>query len=139
MAADDRSQRIASYVAGDRFVASLGIERELLEEGHARFAVTVREDQLNFHGTTHGGLLFTLADAALAAASNSRGQTAFALQVSLSFLKATTAGTRLVAEAREVHAAGPTALYELEVRESPSNELVARAQATTYRKRDGFV
>jgi acyl-CoA thioesterase len=59
--------------------------------------------------------------------------------VSLSFLKATTAGARLVAEAREIHAAGPTALYELEVRESPSNELVARAQATAYRKRDSFV
>ena len=135
----DRREQIAEYVSRDRFVASLGIERELLEEGHARFSVTVTEEQTNFHGTTHGGLLFTLADAALAAASNSRGQTAFALQVSLSFLKATTAGTRLVAEAREVHAAGPTALYELEIREVGSNDLVARAQATTYRKRDSFV
>jgi acyl-CoA thioesterase len=132
-------ERIAEVISGDRFVASLGIECELLEEGRARFAVNVTEEQTNFHGLTHGGLVFSLADAALAAASNSRGQTSLALQLSISFLKATGTGTRLVAEAREVHAGGPIALYEVEVRDAGSNELVARAQATTYRKKESFI
>ena len=139
MSDDARNARIAAYVGRDRFLAGLGIRLEAIGEGTARAAVDVTEDMLNFHGMTHGGLVFSLADAALAAASNSRGQFAVALQIDINFLKATKAGARLVAEAREVHAAGPTALYEIEVRESPSNELVARAQATTYRKRDTFV
>lgn len=127
------------YIEKDRFLASIGVRLELVEEGSARASVDVTEEMLNFHGMTHGGLVFSLADAALAAASNSRGQLAVALQIGISFLKATKAGVRLVAEAREVHAAGPTALYELEVREAGSNELVARAQATAYRKKESFI
>jgi acyl-CoA thioesterase len=130
---------VAEYFARDTFLASLGVRLEHLEEGRARYSVVVTEEMLNFHGMTHGGLLFSLADAALAAASNSRGQTSVATQLSINFVKATVAGVTLVAEARELHAGGPLALYEVEVREAGTNELVARAQATTYRKKESFI
>lgn len=43
---------------------------------------------LNFHGLPHGGVIFSLADAAFAAACNSYGQAAVTLNVNISFLAA---------------------------------------------------
>jgi acyl-CoA thioesterase len=93
---------------------------------------------LNFHGMTHGGLLFSLGDMAFAAASNSHGQTAVALNVTTSFLRITGVGDHLVADAREVHLGGATALYDIVITEKNSGQLVAKSQATVYRKRDSF-
>ncbi|MGH7898431.1 MAG: PaaI family thioesterase, partial [Candidatus Binatia bacterium] len=97
-------ERIGKIFSQDRFLSSIGVRLEAFTDGYARYSVDVTEDMLNFLGVTHGGLIFSLADAALAAASNSRGRTALALQVSINFLKATPVGVRLVAEARELHA-----------------------------------
>jgi uncharacterized protein (TIGR00369 family) len=61
----------------------------------------------NFHGITHGGLVFALGDLAFAAAGNSRGQVAVALNVNICFLNPSKVGDRLVAEAKECHLGGP--------------------------------
>ena len=39
--------------------------------GYARMKMTVREDMLNGHDLSHGGLIFTLADSTFAFACNS--------------------------------------------------------------------
>src|SRR5690606_11267475 len=80
-------ERAAAIIAADPFVARLGIRFDEIAEGRARASVEVADWMVNFHGTTHGGLLFSLADAALSAASNSRGQIAFALDLSISFVR----------------------------------------------------
>jgi acyl-CoA thioesterase len=137
----DANQRaeIRAYIERDAFANHLGAKIEALTAGHARVSLRVTEAMINFHGTTHGGIIFALADFALAAASNSRGQTAFALTINVAFLATTRAGDRLVAEAYEQHASGPTALYDLTVRREGSDEPIARAQAMTYRKKEWFV
>jgi acyl-CoA thioesterase len=93
---------------------------------------------LNFHGMTHGGVIFALGDIAFAAASNSHGQTAVALNVAISYLKASRAGDRLVAEAVEQHTSGPTALYDITIRDDRTGELVAKSQDLVYRKKEWF-
>lgn len=138
----DRERAIREYVERDSFSRHLGGTIETLAAGYCRVALTVTEEMTNFHGTTHGGVIFTLGDLALAAASNARGQTAFALNLSISFLATTGVGDRLVAEAREVQESGPTALYELVVRrrrDGFEDEPIARAQALAYRKKEWFV
>jgi acyl-CoA thioesterase len=136
---NDRERQIQDYIQQDPFAQRLGARVEILGPGHSRVSLTVTEDMANFHGITHGGVIFALGDMAFAAASNSRGQTAVALNVAINFLKATRPGDRLVAEAREQHAAGPTALYEITIREEGSGELVARSQDLVYRKKEWFV
>lgn len=135
----DRQAAIAGYIQTDHFAAYLGAEIEAIEPGYSRVTLTVSEDMQNFHGMTHGGLIFSLGDIAFAAASNSHGQTAVALNVNISFLKPTRAGDQLMAEAREQHMGGRTALYEITVTERRTGHLVARSQAMVYRKRDWFV
>jgi acyl-CoA thioesterase len=130
---------IAVHIRKDAYANWLGATIEAIEQGYSRVSLVVTESMLNFHGMTHGGLLFSLGDIAFAAASNSHGQTAVALNVATSFLRATGVGDHLVAEAKEVHLGGATALYDIVVIETNSGQLVAKSQATVYRKRDTFI
>ena len=130
---------ISAHIRKDPYATWLGATIEAIEPGYSRVSLVVTEAMLNFHGMTHGGLLFSLGDIAFAAASNSHGQTAVALNVATSFLRATGVGDHLVAEAKEVHLGGATALYDIVVTEKNSQQLVANSQATVYRKRDSFL
>jgi acyl-CoA thioesterase len=130
---------IAARIQKDAFTDFLGATLEAIDAGYGRVSLVVTESMLNFHGITHGGIVFGLGDIAFAAASNSHGQKAVALNVSVSFLRATNAGDHLVAEATEVSMGGATALYEIVVTEKTSQALVARSQALVYRKRESLV
>ena len=68
-----------------------------------------------------------------AAASNFHGTVALALNVNISFLKATRDGAVLTAVAREESLTRKTGLYRLEVRDE-SGELVALAEGLAYRR-----
>ena len=139
MAQDDRLAKIAEHIKKDRFAAHLGAVIEQIQPGYSRVSLTITPEMLNFHGIAHGGVLFSLGDMAFAAASNSHGQSAVALNVNISFLKATQVGDQLVAEAKELKAGGRTALYDIIVTEQQSGELVAKSQAMVYRRKEWFV
>jgi acyl-CoA thioesterase len=137
----DKSRRAAidAYIQNDAFARFLGAEVEMVAPGHSRVSLTVTEQMTNFHGITHGGVIFALGDMAFAAAGNSRGQVAVALNVNIHFLNPSKAGDRLVAEARESHLGGRTGLYEITVTEEKSGTLIARSQDLVYRKKKWFV
>ena len=135
---NDRKRKINEYIQRDSFARFLGAKVEILKPGHSRVTLTITDDMLNFHGLTHGGVVFAIGDMAFAAASNSHGQTAVALNVGINFLKATTSGDRLVAEAEEQTAAGPIALYDITIRNDRTGELVAKSQDLVYRKKEWF-
>ena len=135
----DRNKKILTHIRKDPFTRLLGAEVEIVRPGHSRVTLTITDSMVNFHGITHGGVIFSLGDIAFAAASNSRGQTAVALNVAINFLKATKPGDRIVAEARERHAAGPTALYDIAIHDIDTGELVAKSQDLVYRKKEWFI
>ncbi len=132
------SPQIRAHIEKDLFARALGIALVELREGYAKCAMTVRDDQTNFHGTAHGGAIFTLADAAFAAACNAYGQTAVALEMNISFLSAVAPGARLVAEAHEEAPGARIALYHLTVTDE-RGALIASLHATAYRKHTRFV
>ena len=142
MGKNDSSQRqeaINRYIRDDPFTAHLGAKVEIPRRGQSRVCLTVSREMANFHGLTHGGVIFALGDIAFAAASNSAGQTAVALNVTINFLRASRPGDRLVAEAREVHAGGRTAVYDIVVSNEVTGEVIARSQDLVYRKKEWFV
>lgn len=127
---------VESKIRTDAFARMMGATFEEIRPGYARVSLTVTESMLNFHGITHGSIVFGVGDLAFAAASNSHGQVAVALDMTIGFLRAGKAGDRLVAEAKEVNLGNKTGLYEVTVTEATRNELVAKIQATAYRKKD---
>lgn len=125
---------IERYLKNDHFAAGAGIELVSVSPGQARAKMTLGPGHLNGLGTVMGGAVFTLADFAFAAASNSHGTVAVAINVSITYMKAATAGT-LWAEAREVSRSFKLGSYTVEVRDDPG-DLVALFQGLAYRKPD---
>ncbi|MFI5338699.1 MAG: hydroxyphenylacetyl-CoA thioesterase PaaI [Candidatus Methylomirabilales bacterium] len=117
----------------DPFAKSMGIELQELRPGYSRVAMTLTPEMVNFHGTPHGGAIFSLADAAFAAAGNSHGQAAVALSMTIQYLAAAEPGTRLVAEAQELRKGNRTGFYQITVK-TESGELIATCQAVVHRK-----
>lgn len=127
----DVPHELRERIAGDPFCAALDIDLVALEPGYAETRMTVTEELLNFHGTLHGGALYSLADAAFAGASNSHGDTAVALETNISYLAAVEPGTTLTAVAEETHRTGRTGEYEVVV--TGDGERVATFRGRVYR------
>lgn len=139
MDAKKRWKAIIEHFKKDPFAEHLGARLEIVSPGHSRVYLTVKENMTNFHGTTHGGIIFTVSDIAFAAACNSHGRVAVALNISISFIKPSYSGDRLMAEAKEVHNGRKTSLYDIRVVNETTGELIAKSQDQAYRLNDRFV
>jgi acyl-CoA thioesterase len=127
-------KEIKDFFKGDQFAARNDIELLEATHGHARAKMTLHPHHWNGLGTVHGGAIFTLADFAFAAACNSHGTMAVALNASITFMKAAKAGT-LWAEARELSKNFKVGSYSIEVKDD-QGDLVAQFQGLAYRKKD---
>jgi acyl-CoA thioesterase len=118
----------------DRFAAHSGIELLTVSPGNATAKMVLQPHHLNAVKTVQGGAIFTLADFTFAAASNSHGTVAVAINASITFIKAAVTGT-LWAEARELSKNFKIGSYIVEVKDD-HGELVATFQGLAYRKKD---
>lgn len=121
----------------DRYAKHSGIELLEMGEGYSKTQMKIEDNHLNGVDTVHGGAIFTLADFAFAAACNSYGTIAVALQVNISFLQAATVGNTLTAEATEVSKHPKIRLYSIKIT-NENGDLVATFQGTAYRKREAL-
>jgi acyl-CoA thioesterase len=115
----------------DAYASHLGIELLDLAPGSARARMPVQAFHGNMHGMVHGGAIFSLADFAFQAASNSHGVLAVAVQAGITYLQAP-GSKALYAEASEVSRTRRLATYAIRVTEE-GDRLVALFQGTVYR------
>ena len=116
----------------DRLGKLLGIEILEVGEGSAVTRLKVTEDHLNAASVAHGGAVFTLADIALAAASNSYGNIALLTNGSITFFGATQEGDTLTARAEEIGGSRKLGHYRVEILNS-AEVSIAVYTATVYR------
>ena len=83
----------------DRFAASAGCQITEVDELHAVAEMKVTKNHLNGGNVCQGGALFTLADLAIAALMNSRGQLTFGISNSIMYVASAKEGDMLRAEA----------------------------------------
>ena len=119
-------------VRKDPWANFLGVTIEKVDKGYACCSVVIREEMLNFLGAVHGAMIFSLADVAFSAASNSDYSPSLALDVSGSFLKGAVVGDTVKAEARMLNTTKRTGLYRMDV--SKNGELIATFNGTVFRK-----
>ncbi len=125
---------LEEFLKKDKYAELTGIKLLEVSEGRARAMLEINEKHLNGFGTVHGGAIFTLADFAFGAASNSHGTAAVAINSSISFFKAVSAGI-LYAEAKEISFHYKLASYAIDIT-NEKNELIASFQGMVYRKKD---
>jgi acyl-CoA thioesterase len=99
----------------DQFAEALGMKVLDAKEGYAKVSMKVEKNHTNALGFTHGGVIFSLADYAFAQACNYGDNVAVAVQVSINFLKPSTQGDILTAEATRVSEGKTTGLYQVTV------------------------
>jgi len=105
-----------------------------VEVGRAVARMALGPEHLNAAGVVQGGAVFTLADFAFAAASNSRGNVALAIEAHVTFLRAVREGV-LTAEAREEGGSRRLSTCTVRVTDG-SGTLVALFTGTAFRKDD---
>ncbi len=120
-----------AYFQNDRFAAANGITLDALTEDGAICSVTLNENHRNAMGGVMGGVIFTLADLAFAAASNNDHQGTVALDVNIHFLSAAK-GSRLIAASKRVKSGRTTSVYEITVTDDTGRQ-VALMIGTGYK------
>jgi acyl-CoA thioesterase len=118
----------------DKFAKSVGIQLLEVAAGRAKASLKIDRQHLNAVGIVHGGAIFALADLVFAAASNSHGNIAVAINANISYLKAVSGGI-LTAEAKEVSRSQKLATYSIRVTDD-DGDLVADFQGMVYRKKE---
>jgi len=127
-------QTIRNFLKNDRFAEHNGIELLEISQGRAKAKLQIRDYHLNGANIVHGGAIFALADLVFAAASNSHGTIAVAINANISFLKASAGGT-LYADAREISKNPKLGTYTIDVT-NEDGEIIAVFQGMVYRKKD---
>jgi len=122
----------AAMYANDMASQGLGIVLREIAPGYARMEMTVRKNMLNGHEICHGGFIFTLADSALAFASNSYNHVAVAIRANIDFLAPARLGDVLTAVAEEQTLSGRTGIYDISVH-NQSTKLIALFRGCTRR------
>ena len=115
----------------DSFAEKTGVELIEIKEGYSKARLVITETHLN------AGILFTLADLALAAAANSHGTLAFSLSSNITFLRSSGPGDILYAEARERYIGRTTGHYQIDIT-NQNGELVATFESSIFRKGDAL-
>jgi acyl-CoA thioesterase len=142
--AESAAQRLAEAVgrvmlAQDKASRALGMALEAIAPGYARLSMPVRDDMINGHDLCHGGLIFTLADSALAFACNARNHVTVAAAAEIHFLSPARRGETMVAAAQERASTGRTGLYDVEVRDRASGRVVALFRGRAQRLQGSIV
>jgi acyl-CoA thioesterase len=87
---------------------------------------------LNGFDILHGGITYSLADSALAFASNSHGRMAVSIETSISHIESCVVGDVLTAVAEEANCRNTVGIYQVTVT-NQNNTTVALFKGTVYR------
>lgn len=106
---------VAALACRDEFCRSLGIEFVEASLGRAVTRVMIERRHLNFNGVGHGGLTFTLADAAFGFACNSQGVVSGSIDAHIVYSAAVRLGEVLTATAIEISRSSKASNYRIDV------------------------
>lgn len=116
----------------------LGIELLEIEEGYCKLKMQIRKEMLNGFGTLHGGMAFSLADSALAFASNSYGRVSPLINGSMNYSKAAVEGDILLAEAKVFSISNKKADIDVTIFKEGEEDAFYFMRGTVYRTSKTF-
>ena len=123
---------VARMMEHDEFSRWLGLEVTSVAPNAATVRMTVRPEMVNGFGVCHGGIAFSLADSALAFASNTHGRVTVSIENSIRYPAPIAPGDVLTATAVQESAARRLAFFSVTVRKA-DGEVVGLFRGTVYR------
>ena len=129
---------VATMLERDEFSRWLGIEVTHVAPEAATVRMTVRPEMVNVFGVCHGGIAFSLADSALAFASNTHGRVTVSIENSIRYPAPIVPGDVLTAAAVQESATRRLAFFNVNVTKQDGG-IVGLFRGTVYRtSRDHF-
>jgi acyl-CoA thioesterase len=116
----------------DAFSQWLGIKIVEMSEGNCQLQMPVRSEMLNGFQIAHGGIAYSLADSALAFASNSHGRKSLSVETSISHTVSVKEGNVLTAATEELSLSDKIGVYLITIT-NQDNQKVAYFKGTVYR------
>lgn len=125
---------VNTMMKNDFFSQWLGIQILEVSEGYCKLSLVVRKDMLNGFGIAHGGITYSLADSALAFASNSKGRQSLSIETSISHVLSLKEHDEMIALATCVVETEKLGHYEVKVvfKDSPE-KIVAIFKGMVYK------
>lgn len=117
--------------ANDDVARELGIDVISSEPGFAVVAATVTQAMTNGLDVCHGGIIFTIADTAMAHASNAAGGRTLSTTASIEWLRAVEVGERIVASSSVAGTRGRNTVHDITVRVGDETVALVRGQTLT--------
>lgn len=119
---ESKIKKLEQILRNDRFAGNNDIRLVSISKGEAVAELVISDRHLNGVDIIQGGALFTLADFAFAAASNSHGRIAVAANATINFFKGVSSG-KLTATAKE-HSSGRTlATYIVDITDEEGSKI----------------
>ncbi len=115
----------------DAFSQWLGVEILEIKAGFCILKAKITSEMLNGFSIAHGGISYSLADSALAFASNSRGNLCVSIETSISHLKKVSENDELTATCVEINRGKTIGLYRVEIK-NQADLLVAVFNGTVH-------
>lgn len=116
----------------DAFSQWLGIQILEVKKGYCKLQMQVKKEMLNGFHIAHGGIAYSLADSALAFASNSYGYKAVSVETSISHTESLKEGDIIRAETEELHRSNKIGIYQVIVYTMPDIKTVALFKGIVY-------
>ena len=126
------SEQTVQIFMQDRFATENGAVIDEVDDHYAKCSLKIEDRHRNAMGAVMGGVYFTLADFALAVASNWQEMGSVSLNSDIAYLTAAK-GEKLTAEAVCIKNGRTTGYYKIDVRDEFGN-LAAAVTATTFRE-----
>ena len=117
--------------SSDEFSKWLGIKRIETGAGISILEMSVSKTMLNGFGIAHGGITYSLADSALAFASNGHGKQSVSIETSISHTKPVVQGDVLRAETKELSRTNKIGIYQITIT-NQTEDVVALFKGTVY-------
>ena len=116
----------------DAFSQWLGIKIMDVSDGYCQLKMTVRDEMMNGFHIAHGGIAYSLADSALAFASNSNGKKSLSVETSISHTISIKNGDELTATTEELSLSDKIGVYLITIT-NKDNQEIAYFKGTAYR------
>ena len=129
----NQSEKIVDTMyQNDAFSQWLGIKIVEVKDGYCKLNMTVRKEMLNGFQIAHGGIAYSLADSALAFASNSHGRKSLSVETSISHTVSVKEGDSLIAVSNKISLSPKIGIYLISIKNQNEQE-VALFKGTAYR------
>ena len=125
------SKIVDKMYENDAFSKWFGINRIEDGAGKSVLQMTVRKEMLNGFDIVHGGITYSLADSALAFASNGHGRKSVSVETSISHTEACKEDDVLTTHTEEMSLSKKIGIYQITIT-NQHNKTVALFKGTVY-------